>query len=508
MNWAKQEKIIKSNTMKTRVTLLLATIIVNFAFAQNSGISDVNFEKALIDLGFDNGNPDGLVPTASIDTITNLNVSGKSIIDLNGIQDFKALTNLNISNNDIVEIKITSNTALAVLDCSNNNIANLNLSLNTALVELFCNNNVLTSLDLSKNVANLGIVIANDNKLTSFNMKNGTNLHVYRFDARNNPDLTCIEVNSPDYSSAIWTSIDPQTTFSENCSATVELAYIPDYNFEKTLIDRGYDTGAPDNYIPVAAIDTVLSLDISNRNIADLTGIEYFTALEVLDCSDNGLTTLNFTKNYTLLSLTCDNNILSELNISQNNLLKNLYCQNNELANLSLTNNIALNVLVCSDNLLTALDLTQNSSLFRLFSRNNNLTSLNVKNGNNTFINRFDVVNNPNLTCIDVDDKAYSIANWKSIDPQAGFSETCGSLGVDEYLEQNITVYPNPTTTRVIINFDNQIDIKAIKTFDVYGRLLDTSIHNNIDLSTYSSGLYFMKMKTNKGNLTKKVIKL
>ena len=127
--------------MKTIVTLLLATIIVNFAFAQNSGISDVNFEKALIDLGFDNGNPDGLVPTASIDTITNLNVSGKSIIDLNGIQDFKALTNLNISNNDIVEIKITSNTALAVLDCSNNNIANLNLSLNTALVELFCNNN-------------------------------------------------------------------------------------------------------------------------------------------------------------------------------------------------------------------------------------------------------------------------------------------------------------------------------------------------------------------------------
>ena len=174
----------------------------------------------------------------------------------------------------------------------------------------------------------------------------------------------------------------------------------------------------------------------------------------------------------------------------------------------NIENNTALSSILIGYNQITNMDASNNLQLFELSITNNQLTNLNVKNGNNTFINRFDVVNNPNLTCIDVDDKAYSIANWKSIDPQAGFSETCGSLGVDEYLEQNITVYPNPTTTRVIINFDNQIDIKAIKTFDVYGRLLDTSIHNNIDLSRYSSGLYFLKMKTNKGNLTKKVIKL
>jgi hypothetical protein len=40
----------------------------------------------------------------------------------------------------------------------------------------------------------------------------------------------------------------------------------------------------------------------------------------------------------------------------------------------------------------------------------------------------FSVFNNPNLTCINVDDAAWSTANWSSyIDSQSYFSNNCGS---------------------------------------------------------------------------------
>jgi len=57
---------------------------------------------------------------------------------------------------------------------------------------------------------------------------------------------------------------------------------------------------------------------------------------------------------------------------------------------------------------------------------NNPLSSLNLKNGGNTNIYYLDLTNNPNLRCIEVDDVAYSNANWSnSKDATACFSENC-----------------------------------------------------------------------------------
>jgi len=61
---------------------------------------------------------------------------------------------------------------------------------------------------------------------------------------------------------------------------------------------------------------------------------------------------------------------------------------------------------------------------------NNQLSCLNVANGNNlNFLanfNSFGAMENPNLTCIEVDDAEWSISNWTDyIDPQTSFSEDC-----------------------------------------------------------------------------------
>jgi len=487
--------------MKTIITSLFFLLFF-YGFSQNTSIPDVNFEKALIELGYDIGNPDGLVPTASIDTITILNIAGKNIADLQGIQNFTLLSQLNCSNNNLTDIKISSNVSLGKLVCINNNLASLNVDENIALVELFCHNNNIVTLNFSENNL-LNIVSCSGNQLTSLNIKNGNNTNIFRLDTRNNPNLTCIEVDDSNYSNANWTFIDPQTEFKENCAA---MAYVPDDNFEKALIDLGYDMGNLDDYVPIASIDTITDLQITNKSISDLSGIEYFSALEFLNCSENNLTNLNLSKNITLEVLYCDNNSLSDLDVSQNTALTILHCFDNNLTDLNIESN-NLNRLYCYNNNLTRLDLRNSTILSMLFCNNNNLNYLNVKNGNNTNIIRFDAQNNANLTCIDVDDKAYSIANWINIDSQSGFSETCNSLSVDDFLKSNIGVYPNPTHTFINIDVNAQIEIETIKIFDVFGRQIQKNKKLNINLSHFSNGTYFIKFETNLGMLVKKIVK-
>ena len=164
-------------------------------------VPDDNFENALINLGLDNI-LDNYVATASIDTVTILNVSSKNIADLTGIEDFTALLELNCSENQLSELDVSHNTYLSTLDCSDNYLTSLNLSQNTALTLLRCYNNQLSTLDV----------------------KNGNNtyfLHIFsHFATQNNPNLYCINVDDANWSTANWTSIDPQHYFSDNCSAT------------------------------------------------------------------------------------------------------------------------------------------------------------------------------------------------------------------------------------------------------------------------------------------------
>ncbi|MBT7619792.1 MAG: hypothetical protein HN594_01815, partial [Flavobacteriales bacterium] len=85
---------------------------------------------------------------------------------------------------------------------------------------------------------------------------------------------------------------------------------------------------------------------------------------------------------------------------------------------------IALQSLFCYDNNLTTLNLVNNTQLFEVTCSNNNLTSIDLRNGNNSGLWYFMSINNPSLTCIDVDDVAYCEYNF-AVDSWTSFSNNC-----------------------------------------------------------------------------------
>ena len=74
---------------------------------------------------------------------------------------------------------------------------------------------------------------------------------------------------------------------------------VPDAKFEQALIDLGFDDTL-DGYVLTANISGVIKLDVGDKSISDLTGIEAFVALEELRLWDNSLTSLDVSKNTAL----------------------------------------------------------------------------------------------------------------------------------------------------------------------------------------------------------------
>jgi Leucine-rich repeat (LRR) protein len=357
---------------------------------------------------------------------------------------------------------------------------------------------------------------------------------------------------------------------------------IPDANFEKKLIALGYDSGPINGKVVTANISSLTSLDVSASQITNLTGIESFAALQVLNCRANSLSNLNVSKNTALTFLNCSSNKLKNLNISNNTNLKTLSCDsnqltsldassnialttlycssNNVLANLNVSKNTALTYLQCSTNKLTSLDVTNNTALTYLNCNGNQLTSLdveknislnvlsvatnqltnlnvsknvaltelyctvnqltnldlsknialthftcsenlllkslNLKNGKNTLLksSNLELIYNPNLTCIQVDDVAYSNANWSTKkDATASFNTDCSpkhillpdnnfeqkliDLGIDtDGLNGKITIADITSVTSLNLSNSNISNLAGIENFT---SLTDLDCSNN-----------------------------
>lgn len=107
----------------------------------------------------------------------------------------------------------------------------------------------------------------------------------------------------------------------------------------------------------------VTILDLQNKNITSLAGIEYFTDLETLDCMGNQLTTLDVTKLTKLKFLVCNDNQLTALDVTGLTSLTDLECNGNQLVSLDVSTLKELQILWCHGNKMTALDITHNAYL-------------------------------------------------------------------------------------------------------------------------------------------------
>ena len=123
--------------------------------------------------------------------------------------------------------------------------------------------------------------------------------------------------------------------------------FVPDDNFEQALIDLGYDVGPLDDFVPTANINTITNLYVFGKNISDLTGIEDFTSLTILNCDENQLTSLDISNNINLTQLFCRFNQLTNIDVTQNTALNIFWCEGNQLTNLDVTQNTELISVIC-----------------------------------------------------------------------------------------------------------------------------------------------------------------
>ncbi len=154
---------------------------------------------------------------------------------------------------------------------------------------------------------------------------------------------------------------------------TINEENFPDENFRNVVV--AYDTDS-DGSLSDAEIAAVEKMDAAGKDIADLIGIQHFSALKELDCKDNRLEALDLSGNTVLESLICSGNRLAELDVSTLEKLDDINCASNQLTILKL--NQKLTYLKCSDNLLEDLDVSKNTKLRNLICSGNRLKNLDV----------------------------------------------------------------------------------------------------------------------------------
>lgn len=321
---------------------------------------------------------------------------------------------------------------IVFLSCVNNQLEGLDVSHNTALESLICAMNNISSLDVSANT-NLRNLRCSINPIQSLNTGNNPNLE-YLYCESNSLNVLDVSQNP----------------------ALIEL----------------YCTS-----------NSIQVLNLTNH-----------TLLKKLDCSSNPLNQLDFAPNNALEYIMCNGNQLSTISLENCPALIEFRGVNGYYTQLDLSNCPALKRFDCPFTQLTSLDFSNNPLLEVVYCFSSNLTSLNIANGNNPNLQLLWVSNNQ-LTCIQVDDAAYSTANWIgndfAFDAGTTFDENClNSLSSLE--KPMIDFYPNPATNLVNIRADEKTSYE-LKSID--GTTITTgefSVGNNVlNTESLSVGVYF-----------------
>ena len=349
---------------------------------------DENFRTVVAGTSIDK-DADGYLSAKEIAAVTKLDVSNQDIESLKGVEFFNALEKLYCDRNKLTDLDVSKNTKLTELSCWGNRLTNLDVSKNTKLTELYCDNNQLTDLDVSKNTK-LTKLHCYGNQIKGVQMQALVNSlpkvtggEFYVIDTKNgNEQNKCTEPQVKIAKGKGWTVYDwnggnKQKYAGSDPGIAINATNFPDKNFRSVIATATYDADA-DGYLSTEEIDAATTINVENKNIADLKGIEHFTALTSLNCGANQLSSLDVTKNTKLTELSCENNQLTSLDVSNNTELTNLDCYDNELTSLDVSTNSQLITLDCKGNELTALDVVNNTELTWLDCSHNQLTALDV----------------------------------------------------------------------------------------------------------------------------------
>lgn len=211
--------------------------------------------------------------------VETIEVEGKNISRLEGIEAFPNLKVLKCGNNSIQKLDLRQNPKLETLKCNENQLTQLDLSKNPVIDYLYCSENQLEQLDVSH--LQLKYLYCSHNDLEQLDVKNSKWLK--ELDCSKNNRLTALDL---------------------------DVAHKP-------------------NLVRVECQDNQLTSLILGEN----------KGLEKLNCANNQLTQLNLKNMISLKELRCQNNQLTALDVSSSPDLTTLVLKNNHLTSLNLDNN-------------------------------------------------------------------------------------------------------------------------------------------------------------------------
>lgn len=360
---------MKKTCKLIKIILVFALIIGAFSFNSSSAAGqdveinetnfpDANFRKMLKAKEYD-ADENGKLSESEIKAIKNIDVAGKLVGNLKGLEYFTELEELTCTNSSLTSLDITKNTKLKKVECGKNPIKSIDLSKNTELLEFGCGLGRLENVDFSNNKKIQKIETYNC-PLNSINLKNCTNLkyldctggEIAIFDLNDNVNLTTLICSS-------------------NKFFTLDLS-------KNTKLVELYVSNNAISEIDLSNKNNLETFDCSNTFIKNLD-VSKNTKLKNLFCSEVGLRNLDVSKNTDLIRLRCAKNQLTSLNLTNNSMIEELDCKYNRISNLDLGRQIFLKNLDCGNNILEKLDLSKNTEIKNVKCNDNLLKEINLK---------------------------------------------------------------------------------------------------------------------------------
>ena len=83
------------------------------------------------------------------------------------------------------------------------------------------------------------------------------------------------------------------------------------------------------------------------------------------------------------------------------------------------------------------------------------------------------------------------------------------ALSIEEFsLENSVSIFPNPTRDIITIDAANSITVNSLELYNIVGKqVIKTNNVSTLNLSQLSAGVYMLRVMTDSGTLTKKVIR-
>lgn len=299
-------------------------------------VADVNLRNSLKVLGpqlFDA--QDSLKLSAAADFEFeggSLNVSGKGIRSLNGLENFHKLKTLWATDNNLGNIELPEMNGIVSIYAWSSNVTGMNIQSKT-LQTLYMGNNPLTELDLSKCPSLLNLVLDNV-KFRKLDLSNSMcfgSFDNFKFDFDTNQECQLLVSNiwfwhmdMFNRSSAVRTAglsgvkvttvgLDKEVVFDRINWTNTGTATMPDANLRTMMKAYCPQAFSGDNVIISEARNAKLpsnlgnKLDLSNKNISSLDGLKYFDDVWYLVCDNNNIDHIDMAGWFNLTTISAKN---------------------------------------------------------------------------------------------------------------------------------------------------------------------------------------------------------